>query len=185
MYGQTYLCISLDLATASHIAAQMANHQEPQVNFPRTANLPKTDPLFLLTRPLKPNAPAASNVLDLKSKGGMPFKVIAKNKEWNDDFWNDLVGPTLEADMDVETWIRGKIPPIADVDGIHKTFDIKFINLGSMGAHWAWPETHDHAKWGITLKTDWVCVGDINRRFHSASEAVEPSPFRIESSGRF
>jgi deoxyribonuclease II len=63
----------------------------------------------------------------------------------------------------VETWIRGKIPPIADWDGIHKTFDIKFINLGSMGAHWAWPETHDHAKWGITLKTDWVCVGDINR----------------------
>jgi deoxyribonuclease II len=47
--------------------------------------------------------------------------------------------------------------------GIHKTFDVKYINLSSMGAHWAWPETHDHAKWGISVQSDWVCVGDINR----------------------
>ena len=162
-YGQTYLCLSLDIATAGAIAAQMANHQEPQTYFCRTANLPKTDPLYVLSQPLKPNPPADSSVLELKSIGGMPFKVIAKNKEWNRDFWNGLVGPTLKADMDVETWIRGKIPPIADTDGIHKTFDIKYINLGALGAHWAWPETHDHAKWGITLHSDWVCVGDINR----------------------
>jgi deoxyribonuclease-2 len=57
----------------------------------------------------------------------------------------------------------GPIPPIADTDGIHKTFDIKYINLGALGAHWAWPETHDHAKWGITMHQPWVCVGDINR----------------------
>jgi deoxyribonuclease-2 len=35
--------------------------------------------------------------------------------------------------------------------------------LGPLGAHWAWPETHDHAKWGITLHEPWICVGDINR----------------------
>jgi deoxyribonuclease-2 len=162
-YGQTYLCISLDLATAGKIAAQMANHQEPQVYFPRAANLPKTDPLYQLSQPLKPNPPADSNVIDLKSIGGLPFKVIAKNREWNKDFWNELVGPSLKEDMDVETWIRGPIPPVADSDGIHKTFDIKYINLGALGAHWAWPETHDHAKWGITLHSDWICVGDINR----------------------
>ena len=163
MYGQTYLCISLDLATASKIAAQMANHQEPQVYFPRAANLPKTDALYQLTQPLKPNPPGASGAIDLQSIGGLPFKVIAKNKEWNKDFWNDLVGPTLKEDMNVETWIRGPIAPVADSDGIHKTFDIKYINLGPLGAHWAWPETHDHAKWGITTHSDWICVGDINR----------------------
>jgi hypothetical protein len=27
----------------------------------------------------------------------------------------------------------------------------------------AWPETHDHAKWGISTHSNWVCVGDINR----------------------
>ena len=163
MYGQTYLCISLDLATAGKIAAQMGNHQEPQVYFPNHANLPNTDPLFLLTQPLTPNPPAAADTIDVSSIGGLPFKVIAKNKEWDKDFWNELVGPTLKDDMDDETWIRGPVPPIADSDGIHKTFDIKYINAGAMGAHWAWPETHDHAKWGITLHAPWICVGDINR----------------------
>jgi deoxyribonuclease II len=162
-YGQTYLCVSIDIVTARKIATQMANHQEPQVYFTNTANLPKTDPLYLLTQPLTPNPPSAADTINLKTIGGTSFKVIAKNKEWNKDFWNDLVGPTLKDDMDDETWIRGPIPPIADSDGIHKTFDIKFINMGALGLHWAWPETHDHAKWGITLHEPWICVGDINR----------------------
>ena len=162
-YGQTYLCVSLDIGTAGKIAAQMAIHQEPQVYFPNAANLPNNDPLYLLTQPLNPSPPAGSDVLALKSIGGMAFQVIAKNREWNKDFWNDLVGPTLNDDMDDETWIRGPIPPVADSDGIHKTFDVKYINLGPLGAHWAWPETHDHAKWGITLHEPWICIGDINR----------------------
>ena len=162
-YGQTYLCLSLDIATARAIAAQMAEHQEPQTYLCRPAKLARTDPLFALTLPLNANPAGDSNVLDAKTAAGMPFKVIAKNRQWDRDFWNDLVGPTLKADLDVESWIRGPIPPIADSDGIHKTFDIKFVNLSALGANWAWPESHDHAKWGVTRQSDWVCVGDINR----------------------
>jgi len=162
-YGQTFLCITLSLDTAHQIAAQMANHQEPQCFLPRAVGLSDTDPLMALTKPYNPKPPAAADALDCQSKGGLNFKVFAKNREWNQDFWNGYVGPQLGADMDVETWIRGKIPPVADTDGIHKTFDIKFINMGPLGAHWAWPETHDHAKWGITTTGNWICVGDINR----------------------
>ena len=162
-FGQTYLCVSLTLDTARKIAAQMLDHQEPQVYFPRTAGLPATDPLFKLSQPLSPNPPKEADAIDVKTTGGMEFKVIAKNREWNSDFWNDLVGPTLGDNMDDETWIRGPIPPMADSDGIHKTYDIKYINLGALGVHWAWPETFDHAKWGITLDKPWVCIGDINR----------------------
>ena len=164
IYGQTYLCLSLDLATASKIATQMANHQEPQVFSTRLPDsLDKSDALYQLAQQLNPNAPGDSNVIDLKSRGGLAFKVIAKNRKWGKDFWNDLVGPTLKEDMDDETWIRGKIPPTLDSDGVHKTFDIKYIDLSPLGVPWTWPETHDHAKWGITTKSDWVCVGDINR----------------------
>jgi deoxyribonuclease-2 len=164
IYGQTYLCLSLDLATASQIANQMANHQEPQVYVPRVPpSLDKKDPLFLLTQTLNPNATGDADVIQGKTRGGLAFQVIAKNRKWNKDFWNDLVGPTLKADMDVETWIRGKIPPVMDSDGIHKTFDVKYIDLSPLGMPWTWPETHDHAKWGITTDSNWVCVGDINR----------------------
>jgi deoxyribonuclease-2 len=163
MYGQTYMCISLTLDTANKIAELMVTHQEPQCFLPRETDKSGGTGLSALTKPLLPkNAPAA-DVLDCTSAGGMPFKVLAKNREWNQDFWNGFVGPKLQADMDVETWIRGTIPPVADTDGIHKTFDVKYITLGPLGLHFAWPETHDHAKWGITKQQDWICVGDINR----------------------
>jgi deoxyribonuclease II len=163
-YGQTFLCISIDMETASKIAAQMANHQVPQVYLPNIpASLDKNDPLYILTQVLNSNPKADSDVLSYQSRAGFDFKVIAKNKEWNKDFWNDLVGPTIGTDINVESWIRGKIPPTLDSDGIHKTFDVKYIDLSPLGIPWNWPETHDHAKWAISVDSDWVCVGDINR----------------------
>jgi deoxyribonuclease II len=164
MYGQTFLCLSLDIDTASSIAAQMATNQQPQVYLPRVpTSLDQHDPLYLLTQTINPNLAGDSSVINCTSKAGLAFKVIAKNRNWGKDFWNDLVGPTLGSDMDVETWIRGPIPPILDSDGIHKTFDVKYIDLSPLGVPYTWPETHDHAKWGLTVDHDWICVGDINR----------------------
>ena len=164
-YGQTYLCLSLTLDTLEQIATLMIDYQQPQTYLNRVdcLNNNKTSPLYQLAQAVNPNTAGDSKVLSLKTAGGMAFKVIAKNRLWNKDFWNGLVGPTLADDMDVDTWIRGPVPPVADTDGIHKTFDIKYINLGPLGIHMAWPETHDHAKWGITTHQNWVCVGDINR----------------------
>jgi len=163
-YGQTFMCISLDLETASKIAAQMINHQTPQVYSPRIPkNMDKSDPIYLLSQPFDTHPKADSDVISYKSRGGLDFKLIAKNKKWNKDFWNDLVGPTLKTNINVESWIRGKIPPILDSDGIHKTFDIKYIDLRPLGFPWVWSETHDHTKWGISVDSDWVCIGDMNR----------------------
>ncbi|MBS0422341.1 MAG: deoxyribonuclease II family protein [Proteobacteria bacterium] len=164
-FGQTYLCLSLTFDTLEKIAAQMIDRQQPQTYLNRVDCLAnnKASPLYKLSQTINPNAVGASGTLDLKTAGGMAFKVIAKNRLWNQDFWNGLVGPTLGDDMDVDTWIRGAVPPVADTDGVHKTFDIKYINLGPLGIHMAWPETHDHAKWGITTHSNWICVGDINR----------------------
>ncbi|MDN0075075.1 deoxyribonuclease II family protein [Crenobacter sp. SG2303] len=166
LYGQTFLCLALDLAATRALAAQMLTHQQPQVYEPRLPEgLAADDPLRLLTQTIDPNDPGEASTLSLTSRGGTAFEVIAKNRDWGKDFWNDLVGPKLGEDINVDTWIRGKsqIPPMLDSDGIHKTFDIKYITLREIGLPWAWPETRDHAKWAISYKDNWVCVGDISR----------------------
>jgi deoxyribonuclease-2 len=171
-YGQTYLCVSLDLDTARSIAAIMADHQEPQVyasRFPKS--LSPADPLRKLNQTLKANAKGDSHVLDFKSRGGKLFKMIAKNRHWGGDFWNQLVGPALGVCIDVESWIRGTVadhkdsnaPGALNLLGNRKTFDINTIDLTPLGMPWKWPETKDHAKWGISVEPEWVCVGDINR----------------------
>jgi deoxyribonuclease-2 len=149
-YGQTYLCVSIDLDTASHIARVMIDHQEPQVFASR---LPETlaaaDPLRLLAGAIDANATGDSHVLDFQSRGGKAFKLIAKNRKWGGDFWNQLVGPALGVTMDVETWIRGAIPSEKDSDapgalnllGEHEVFDVKLIDLTPLGMPWKWPET--------------------------------------------
>jgi deoxyribonuclease II len=88
------------------------------------------------------------------------------NNPMGKDFWMDLTGHAPGADIEVETWIRGgarAIPPVEDSDGIHKTFGIKYIDFRPLRVPWDWPESSDHANWGITIDSDWVCVGDINR----------------------
>lgn len=111
----------------------------------RASKIAEQDALYQITQKVDPNAPGVSDVLDYASRGGLPFKVIAKNRKWGIDFWNDLVGPALQAEMDVENWIRGKVPPVLGSDGVHNTFDVKYINLTPLGIPWNWPERHDHA----------------------------------------
>lgn len=179
-YGQTFLCLAISLETAEKIAQEMLLFQYPQVYDPKIpkAVADKGDSLYLLSQPLvdrgkeKVTGEQYLRIDDqrLKTLGGMPFRVIAKHRTWGKDFWNQLVGPELGENLDVESWIRGKIPPIEDSDGIHKTFDIKFVTLAPF-ANYTWPEQSDHAKWAVTEDNPkdrsknhkWVCVGDINR----------------------
>jgi deoxyribonuclease-2 len=164
IYGQTKLCLALTLESLDAVAGQMIHHQEPQV-YATKVPTGTSESLAQLAAGASPNDPADSNVLSLTTVGGMAFQVIAKNRKWNDDYWNDLVGPILGVDMDVETWIRGPIAPTEDKGGIFTTADIKFVNAGALGESVIWPETADHAKWGISSDPTkpYVVVADINR----------------------
>jgi len=176
-FGQTYLCLALDLDQLGALAAQMVNYQQPQV-FDKLlpANLPADHGLATLAAGVNLNAPGGTNVLELTTRGlgdhgPNTFKVIAKNRGWGQDFWNDLVVDVLQTDIDVETWIRGGAKVIPDTEDPTKTYDVtdmKFVslkNIDPVKLPWEWPEVKDHAKWAISEpnKGDWICVGDINR----------------------
>lgn len=164
-YGQTYLCVTLaDVDTARTIARQMIHQQEPQTYAPRVPDaLPDDDPLRLVTQAIDVNDPADPADVEFSSRGGESFRAIAKNRHWNDDFWNDLVGPRLGVNLDVETWRRGTLASTRDSDEVHEVEDVLYINLESLGVDYEWHYTKDHAKWGIAEESDWVCVADINR----------------------
>jgi deoxyribonuclease-2 len=169
MYGQTFMCLALTVQDIDALAAQMINYQQPQVFASKIpAGLDPTSSIVKLSQGVNINSAGDSNTIDLTTRGGLNFKVVAKNRNWNKDFWNDLVVDQLNIDINVETWIRGGakvIPDTLDEAKVHTTSDIKFITLQAIGLPWAWPEVDDHAKWGISHpgEGDWICVGDINR----------------------
>ncbi len=164
-YAQTFLCITLkDVMTAEHIARQMYHQNEPQVYDFRTDGLAEDSWLHRLARNTKSNDQDPPADLRFQSKAGYPFRFLAKNRHWNDDFWIDWVGPRLEVNLDVETWRRGKLPGTMDSCGDHCVKDTLYVNLASLGMDCEWHYTKDHSKWAVSETGYWVCVADINRQ---------------------
>jgi len=162
-YRQTFLCVHISFDTCNQIADQMLRNQQPQVfNSKIPSSLSQDAPLYKLSQAVDNTTAGESESLDYLTLGGLAFKVIAKNRNWKKDFWNELVSPTLGVDMAVETWIRGAIASTLSTDG-HSVQDVKIVNFTTLGIPWTWPETADHAKWGISKHSDWICIADINR----------------------
>ena len=164
-YGQTFICVTLkDFGTAEDIAKQMYHQNEPQVYDFRTDGLDEDRWLYKLARNSRSNDHAPPADIPFQSRAGNDFRFMAKNRHWNDDFWIDWVGPRLDADLDVETWRRGKLPDTNDCDGDHCIEDTLYVNLEPLGVDCEWHYTKDHSKWAVSETGDWVCVADINRQ---------------------
>lgn len=174
--AQTFLCITLkDADTAKAIAGQMYIAQQPNVY--AASKVPAsltddTDPrVQLIKNTVAPGNKSYAGFVRFTSRGGQQFRCIAKNKYWDkvndDDFYNDLVGPILAENLDVETWEHDPTPGVEDSDKAHTITAMKSVNLASLNinpSYW-WNEENDHAKLAISgpnEKTQFVCVGDIN-----------------------
>jgi deoxyribonuclease-2 len=169
--AQTLLCISLqDANVAQSIAKQMFVAQQPNVYLASKipddlANEPNDARVKLMQDQVASGSTPVDVVIPFNSKGGLKFMSIAKNKTWGLDFYNDLVGPTLSENLDVETWEHDPTPPPEDSDKIHTVVDMTGINLKPLGIDIAWPEPDDHAKLAISARSEqvhYVCVGDMN-----------------------
>lgn len=169
--AQTFLCISLKNAvTAMKIAQQMYMAQQPNVyaasKIPiKLEKLLNDDRILLMKNQIASGRKPFVSKLPFLSKNNQRFLAIAKNKHWGLDFYNDLVGPALHENLEVETWEHGKTPLPADSDKIHKVVAMKSIDLNQIDIPISWSEESDHAKITISDKGEkipWVCVGDIN-----------------------
>lgn len=178
--AQTFLCVTLpDAATALKLAQQMYTCQQPNVYaaspLPKLLKGKAQDFRTLLMKDKVAPEPKSDSlkrvVLPFTSRGGQKFQAIAKNKGWGQDqkpkldFYNDLVAPTLGANLDVETWEHDPTPKPTDKFSPHKVVAMKSVNLGKLGSKISWSEENDHGKLAISApseKAHWVCVGDIN-----------------------
>ena len=167
--AQTLLCVTLqDAGTSQLIAKQMFGAQQPNVYLASAvpAGMAANDPRAQL---IQNKVDAATQPVDaitpFQSKGGVKFMSMAKNKTWGLDFYNDLVGPALKENVEVETWEHAKTPQPEDSDKIHHVVDMKAVDFTKIGIPYKWPEPDDHAKLCISdLKetVHYVCVGDMN-----------------------
>ncbi len=155
IYAQTYLAITLDSYTAANnIAAQLRSMQHPQIYAYKLPNLSNgnylKDDIYQLCAGSETDAGTQTSQITFKSRDGAKFRSIAKSGRWGQDFWIDLVGPALDADLNVESWRRGKIPGVADSDPSLSVSDVGGVDLSALGVPVGWHYTHDHSKWATS-----------------------------------
>lgn len=174
IYGQTYLCVTLEsYDVISEMAAMMLQQQNPQVlvdNSYLPDSIGADEALSQLYHQQNIKESDTPGHISFLSKEGKEFRMIAKSKKWGKDFWIDLVSPELGVDLNVESWRRGAVTESED-DTVSKeeVEDVMQMDLSGLGLPaYAWKYTKDHSKWGVVADADlskgaWVCVADINR----------------------
>ena len=175
--GQTYLCVNLkNYDTANQIAEVLRVQNEAQVYASKLPDVGRDESLAKLANRDNQPIPDQPAILKFKSKGGVPFRLMAKNRLWSEpekkgdegkDLWKDLIGPELKCDLNVETWRDGIVFDDVDTGAKNVTQDALYIDLAPIGLEdYKWRFTKDHAKWGISVKKSpgYVIIADINRQ---------------------
>jgi len=158
VYGQTMLCLNLDLNNIETIAAQFL------VNFPQVYDsyvppeLSKFKSINSLAKDVHDNSKKTS-IVNIKTKNGLMVTDYAKNHDWNNDLWDSLVAPNIQDSLMVESWGRPLMP--SNCNGTkYQTLNILDVKISSSAT---FHESKDHSKWGISERGSTTCIGDINR----------------------
>jgi deoxyribonuclease II len=176
-FGQTLLCVSLkDYQTANDLAQLLHTQNDAQVYDSRLIGVELTEELSKFAKNEAYSIPASPANFDFETKGGQKFKFIAKNRNWSKpqmgetigkDFWKDLVVPSLNTEIDVETWRRGNVFGDGSALSHNLTEDVVDIDLSKIGlVGYQWSFAKDHAKWGVSFNSTYhyVIIADINRQ---------------------
>jgi len=103
------------------------------------------------------------------TKAGIPFTVFAKNTAWDLELYANLVAPTLQSSIYVETWMHGTASNNIPKDCAGSKYKYSVLNVGQVDLTKTitWSETSDHSKWAVAVTSQKgnVCIGDINRQF--------------------
>jgi deoxyribonuclease-2 len=168
-YGQTMLCLSLDIANIDQAFLQL-QYTNPQVYGSQwvsslTSQMPNGN-AFVNSGTV--DMDATSNIVNITTMGGMQLMHFAKTVAWGKSIYGDLIGSYYGESMVVETWQRPYedplLPPETSV-AVYSVLDLQAPPYATWDGI-TWKESQDHAKWGIVTdrSVPVICIGDINKQ---------------------
>lgn len=162
IYAQSMLCMTFTYDELTKIGTQLYfNHPDIYSSQLATSMASDNPDLAkLIGGEFKKGSPFSSTVT-LQTRGGQQFTSFAKSADFNQDLYDKLVAPSLQAPLYVETWRRGS-PVALDCGTKYIVLDAQTMKVGSTEE---FKYTHDHSKLAISSSSSkpYVCIGDINR----------------------
>jgi deoxyribonuclease-2 len=157
MYGQSALCLSLNISTLAPILIQMQRNAPQVYDWKSVGNSPADAAIAALGSGVT-NSAATCEATMYETQGGTTFTYFAKSKPWNNDLYSACVSQHFQQSLLVESWIRGSaIGP--SCDSPNPVLDVQDLNYDGYNLS----EYNDHSKWAVSTQGSIVCIGDINR----------------------
>ncbi|GIQ84819.1 deoxyribonuclease II [Kipferlia bialata] len=162
VYGQSMMCISLEGSEMDVLGDAFSNDMPNYYGVSMPSSLSSWAPsLYASMVQDAHTTKAVGTSATIVSRGGDVFTLFSKSKKWNQNLWEDLVAVTYASDLYVETWGRPLDgPDCKGVDGlVYTVTNVRDVAVDG----YAWSEGQDHSKWAVSMDSDIVCIGDINR----------------------
>lgn len=157
-YGQSFLCISLNIKEVDTFATQFLIN-EPFVydSYVPAEIATKHNNIKDLADGKK--SQTTQRQVTIKSVGGQQFIDIAKSKKCECDLFDTLISNGLNTDLKVLSWGRPYMPSKCKPSHNHNIHNIVGISWGAL----SYTSNKEHSKWAYSPSSDVVCIGDINR----------------------
>lgn len=178
-YGQTFMCISLDLRKSGipmvdHVRTLRPLIYERRVDENLYNIIPDLRDLDT-SKNLRESGQEAymmeqkklrktNLVQTITTRGGQPLSLFAKGPTFGRDLWAGWVDEELGSSLYVETWRRGRGDPVNSTcpSGDFHINNVKDLKYDEKAG---WSFMNDHSKWAISDEREHanVCLGDSNR----------------------
>lgn len=182
MYGQSFLCFTMTTSSAASAIGEQLSYNRPFLYGVRLPDWAANGyPVFAAAaRGFHIRRPPYFSVTSLTSLAGVSFVSFAKDTNFNKDLYADLVAPSLQSALLVETWPNGHGRLNSSCKPPYHVENIARLDFSSLRPAVSFKTTHDHAKWAVTsphappplqaattqpqlVSKTVVCIGDINR----------------------
>lgn len=170
MYGQSFLCLTLDTKASAEMVGGQLMVNRPYVfesHVPR-AIATAAPSLALAAAGRHADRPPYYSIRTGHLLGGrQAFVSYAKSTKFGRDLYADLVAPHFRDGFAVESWPNG--PGKMNSSCSHPPAVVENVDSVRLEGFFYPPVSfttrHDHSKWAVSLDGDFpvVCVGDINR----------------------
>ena len=157
-YGQTFLCISVNKATAETIAKLLSCINvsvNKAVSSDRVNSSPNTWVTNLINNKMDSSCDM-EHVTKIKSKSGVEFTFFGKNYKKKVIPYDTTLRETYKDHFYVRTWSRPALAPsLYGTYNLVNVLDVKFGEY-SIGVN------KEHSKWATAKGKNIVCFGDVN-----------------------
>jgi hypothetical protein len=169
IYGQTFICLSLDATNALKVVESL-NIINPALVLKVDSDSvfsPANDNVEKLIKNRQDSKLENTKIIEIQSRGNSKFKIFSKSKNEESLPWDSLIPKHYSDGFYVETWTKPDLIESSCTDKSKKIFNVQHLKFGDI----QYTQNQEHSKWAVGIKKNIACFGDLNRTGSQMSRA--------------